>query len=150
MNVKEVYDYQFLSPFKKCIPTSFQFQKISLFEIEYTFFNQRNKKYEFSPPFKKQFIQIKISMPKSSVIEIEYTSFNQRNEINVEEDYQFLPFFKSVSGQKLSCRKISVFQIEYTFCQSMEQKLLEGDYQFLSPFKKWIPTSTSMPKTFIV
>ena len=62
----------------------------------------------------------------------------------------FCHFLKSVSGQKLSCRKFSVFQIEYTFCQSMEQKLLEGDYQFLPPFKKWIPTSTSMPKTFIV
>ena len=64
------------------------------YEVEYTFFNQRNKNYEFSPPFKKQFIQVKTSMPKNSVIEIDYTSFNQTNEINVEEDYQFLPFFK--------------------------------------------------------
>ena len=52
-------DYQFLSTFKKQIYLGKNFHtKNSVFEIEYTFFNQRNKKYveeayQFLPPIKK-------------------------------------------------------------------------------------------------
>ena len=45
---------------KNVSPQKFTCQKVSAFEIDYTFFNQRNKKeedYQFLPPFRKQFIQ---------------------------------------------------------------------------------------------
>ena len=53
-------DYQFLSPFKNCIPTKIPCQTISVFEFEYTFFNQRKEMfveedYQFLPPFIKMY-----------------------------------------------------------------------------------------------
>ena len=60
MNVKEVYDYQFLSPFKKYISTKIPCQTFSVFEFEYTSFNQRKEvfveeDYEFLSPFIKNY-----------------------------------------------------------------------------------------------
>ena len=60
MNVKEVYEYQFLSHVKKCIPTKFPCQTISVSEIEYIFFNQRKemfvkKGYHFLSTFIKMY-----------------------------------------------------------------------------------------------
>ena len=71
---KTKYDYQFLSPcklwiptrlsilspFKNCIPTKIPCQTISVFEFEYTFFNQRKEMfveedYQFLPPFIKMY-----------------------------------------------------------------------------------------------
>ena len=105
---------------KKCIPTKFTCQKVAVFEVDYTFFNQRNKKYvekdyQFLPPFKKQIIQVKYSMPKSSVFEIDYTFFtffNQRNEIYVEENYQFL---KNVSQKKFHAKNLQLFKLITVF-----------------------------------
>ena len=45
MNVKEVYDYQFLSPFEKCNPTKISRQTTSMFEFEYTFFDQTKEMF---------------------------------------------------------------------------------------------------------
>ena len=42
---KTKFDYHVLSPFKKWIPTSTSMPKNSVFETEYTFFNQRNEIY---------------------------------------------------------------------------------------------------------
>ena len=60
MNVKEVYDYQFLSPFKKCIPTKLPCQTISVSGMEYIFFNQRKEMfvkvaYQFLSTFIKMY-----------------------------------------------------------------------------------------------
>ena len=63
-------EYQFLPTFKKQIYQDNNFHtKNSVFEIEYTFFNQWSVKYveedyQFLPPFKKC-IPTKIYMPKS-------------------------------------------------------------------------------------
>ena len=68
MNVKEVYDYQFLSPFKKYISTKIPCQTFSVFEFEYTSFNQRKEMYveedyQFLSHFKKC-IPTSTSLPK--------------------------------------------------------------------------------------
>ena len=58
MNVKDVYDYQFLSSFEKCFSTKIPCQTISMFEFEYTFFDQTKEMfvkedYQFLSPFIK-------------------------------------------------------------------------------------------------
>ena len=53
-------DYHFLSPFKKCNPTKIPCQTISMFEFEYTFFDQTKEMfvkedYQFLSPFIKNY-----------------------------------------------------------------------------------------------
>ena len=43
MNVKEVFDYQFLSPFKKCIPTKFHAKQFQCLKLN-TFFSIKGRK----------------------------------------------------------------------------------------------------------
>ena len=87
MNVKEMYDYQFLSSFKKYIPTKIPCQTFSVFEFEYTSFNQRKEifvkeDYQFLSPFLSGQV---LQCQKVSAFEIEYTFFIQRKEMNVKE-----------------------------------------------------------------
>ena len=110
MNVKEVYDYQFLSPFKKCIPTKIPCQTISVSEIEYIFFNQRKEMfvkvaYQFLSTFIKMYPDKYFSAIKVSAFEMEYTFFNQRKEMYVEEDYQFLSHLKKCIPTSTSMTK---------------------------------------------
>ena len=142
--------------FLKWIPTSTSMPKISLFEIEYTFFKQRNeiyveKDYQFLPLFKK-YIPTKTSMPKISVFEIEYTFFNQRNEMYAKENNQFFSLFKKCIPTKTSMPKIFSVWNWKQFFQPMEVNVKESKVwlSIFFTFQKWIPTCTSMPKNFSV
>ena len=52
---------------------------------------------------------------------------------------------KYVHAKKIQCLKLNNF----FFNQRKEMYVKEG-YQYLSPFKNFIPTKTSMPKSFCV
>ena len=101
-------EYQFLPTFKKQIYQGKNFHtKNSVFEIEYTFFNQRNEIYMWKKTINfchllKNVSPQKFTCQKVSAFEIDYTFFNQRNK--KEEDYQFLPPFKKqfiqINGSK--------------------------------------------------
>ena len=94
-----------------------------------------------------------IHCQKSSAFEIEYIFFNQREEMNVKEvhDSQFLSPFKKCIPTKSSCQTVSVFENEYTFFDQRKEMFVKEDYQFLSTFIKiYIPTSTSIPKSFSI
>ena len=121
-------------------------QKISVFEIEYTFFNQRNKNIRKKTinfchfTLQNQIIRVKTSKPQIQCLKWICFFFSQRNEIyvEVEEDHLFLPPFKNVSQQNLHAKKfqclklITLFSIKGTksmwkktisFCHLSKNKL---------------------------
>ena len=135
-------DYLFLSPFKKCIPTKLTCQKVSVFEVDYTFFNQRNKiyveeNYQFLPLFKKQIIQVKTSIPQIHCLKWKY--FFQPKKRNICGSGWRLSIF--VTFQKMYPDKIYIpksFSVWswLHFLQSKEQKLCEKRLSIFATFQK--------------
>ena len=82
---------------------------------------------------------------KVSVFESEYIFFQ-----NKCMTISFCHLLKNVSRQVIPLQKVSLIEIEYTFFNQRKEMCVEEDYHFLSRFKKFIPTSTSIPKSFSV
>ena len=148
-------DYQYLSPFKKCIPTSMSMPKkcsvwnwIFFFSIKGT--KCMWKKTNIFCHFLKNVTRQVLPCQKTSVFKNEYNFFNQRNEKYVKEDYQLLSSFKNWIPTSTSMPKNFSVCNWIHFFQLRKEMYVEEDCQFLSHFKKCITTSTSVSKNFSV
>ena len=105
---------------------------------------QRSVWLSILSPFKKC-IPTSTSMPKNfQCLEVNTLFQNKCMAIS------FCHLLKNVSRQLIPLQKVSLIEIEYTFFNQRKEMCVEEDYQFLSRFKKFIPTSTSMLKSFSV
>ena len=123
----------FFSPFKNCFPTKIPCQTISVFDFEYTFFDQRKEMfvkedYQFLSPFIKKYIPTSTYTTKSFSIWNWIHFFKQRNEMNVKEvyDYQFLSPFEKCIPTKTSMPKVFIVWKWIKFFQPMELNVWEN------------------------